>query len=536
MAANHQISDKKQDAVIQFFIAHPESFGKKWVDSFDRSKDKYDWLKKNWSTLEEDEDWIERFNSLSDFTKSKKQQLESTYEEYPHLGNLSKYRIDHILAKNDFTEDEMRDYYEYRAAKDAAEAEKDQKKIQEATDRYMQLQRSKDGSYFNSPTANEYARKAYIEGTPDPSILGIKLPAPQTQEVLGKTASVLDWLPYLSLISPALRRGQRVIAGELEEGLSGFHPIDEWKTTGVDYAAAIVPDIIERPGKLAISALKSKVRGLEGWPLLKKIEKRFDAGSGQAKQAQESAARDRSNTRVDLDKLSDADLEQLLKVTTDPTMKSDLEKYWQTRRNYVQTQMAREGAVETQLKQEAMGTETPEFRQFVDDMNAKLEDARFDMEKAGLDYNAHALNKTGELRMKSGEPGVQVFNADGSYNESLGNVPLKDVSNYIESQDVGGKGTALAAHALSAIGRKGSNSLIGGRFGKWDTFDPEAEVKKYNPQKDIDLVIKTDSKNWKIDEKPIDYYENPLVKAAYDQWVDDPNKTWEFRGWRREDK
>ena len=532
MSNSPQLTDKKKSVVRRFL---EENKGPEWVKSFDKAKDKYGWIKLNWDELEQSEAWVEKFSSLSDFTKSKKQQLESTYKEYPHLSNLSQYRINNILSKSDFTEDEMRDYYEYRAAKDAAEAEKDQKKVQEATDRYMKLQRSRDDSYFNQPLANEYARKAYIEGEPDASFLGIKVPAPQTQEVLGKTASVLDWLPGVSLISPALRRGQRIIAGEQEEGLSGVHPIDELSTTGLDYAGAIVPDIIERPGKLAISALKSKIRGLRDLPLLKKVEKRLDAGESVAKETREAAARDLDNAiHVKLDDLTDTELEKLLNETTDPVMKKDIEKYWQARRQYNSAREAREGAVEHQLNSEITNTETPEFREFVDEMDARLEDARFNMDKAGEDFSSNALKKTGELRMKSGKPDIQVFYPDGSYNESLGPVPLEDISKYLESQDVGGKGVALATQALKAGARKTSRSLVGGRFGQWNTFDPEADVKKYDPQRDIDMVIKTQSKNWKIDEKPADYDENPLVREAYDQWRVSPFKEWEYKSWRTE--
>lgn len=508
MSANPQISDKKQDAVIQFFISHPQSFGKKWVDSFDRSKDKYDWLKKNWSTLEEDEDWIEKFSSLSDFTKSKKQQLESTYKEYPHLGNLSQYRINNILSKSDFTEDEMRDYYEYRAAKDAAEAEKDQKKVQEATDRYMKLQRSRDDSYFNTPIANEYARKAYIEGTGDE----------WKQEILGKGASLFDWLPFVSLASPPMRQSQRIMSGE-EPAEVG---VPSWNTIR-DYGSALAPDILERPGKLVLGALKSVANKVAGRgaareiPVLTQIENRMNRNSGPVREARG----DFIISGQDLDKMSDEQLINFYNATKDPELKASIKKYYDERMRF-------DTALRNKEKGDFGGNEAL-AKQF----DEAAESARERMEVAARDFQEQHLNRTPEFELKGDMAQKDVF-TDGKLNEHYSGVPMETVAEYVKSHNYGGASAALVEKALNISSPKITRTLAGGRFGDWDMIDPEADVKNYDLQRDIDLVIKTQSKNWKIDEKPADYDENPLVREAYDQWRVSPFKEWEYKSWRTE--
>ncbi len=503
MSNSPQLTDKKKSVVRRFL---EENKGPEWVKSFDKAKDKYGWIKLNWDELEQSEAWVEKFDSLSDFTKSKKQQLESTYKEYPHLGNLSQYRINNILSKSDFTEDEMRDYYEYRAAKDAAEAENDQKKVQEATDRYMKLQRSRDDSYFNTPIANEYARKAYIEGTGDE----VK------QELLGKGASLFDWLPFVSLASPAMRQSQRIMAGEepAEVGIPS-------KKTAIDYGSALVPDIIERPGKLALGALKSAVNKIAGRgaareiPVLTQVENRMNRGSIEA----QNARNDILFGKFNLEDLDDAQIRELYNEVSDPKIKADIEAYWRSRREYNQAQMIRESA-----------EGNPQLTQTAEE---NLERARSEMERAATDYNLNARGREGELRIKGELADKPVF-SEGVFDERYADAPLSTINEYVKAQDKGGAGAALVEKALKFGSPKVIRSTAGGRLWNWDMIDPEADVKNYDPQRDIDLVIKTQSKNWKIDEKPADYDENPLVREAYDQWRVSPFKEWKYKSWRTE--
>ncbi len=122
-----------------------------------------EWLNKHWKQLEEFEYWNKNYSDVKDLTMPKEEQLAKVYTaNQKGFDSLSPAKLKTILASNDFTEQELRNYYKFREEQKKAVDKINQERYAEKSDEYNKATRSKEESYYNSPLANEYARKAYI--------------------------------------------------------------------------------------------------------------------------------------------------------------------------------------------------------------------------------------------------------------------------------------------------------------------------------------------------------------------------------------
>lgn len=490
MADKVKLTDKKYNEVYNFLNQYVQKDAANAFKKAHSEGREIEWLNKNWNRLEEYTPWTNSYSSIEDLTATPEKQLEQIYKKNPDYDKISPARMKNILDNNDVTEEQLKSYYEYNKAVADKLATDKADKLKEATNEYEQIERSKDDSYFNSPVANEYAREAYIKGNPTAALVN---------EISGKAAGLADFAPFpVSLAGPVIRTGQKLYAGKdvLTPG------------TLADFGGSFIPDMAEKPARFAYNSLKgvieSKVPKLGDWLPMKAIEARVL--KDESKKAQDIAKSDLDIMLTDLNKLSDNEIFKLYDKANDPKLKSQIEEYFKVRGNIANTRMIQSSPMVKSSK--GMEYINP------GKLDGELNDA---LNKAWEDYVKRMAKEQPTTELKAGIAKKEPF-IDDNLNPYYKDTPLSTISEYEASKVTPDLKASSIYNVMKYGGRKAARSMIGGRVGQWNTFDPEPKDNSKQLIKDITSVY---SEQWSPLEPPADYHTNPLIRAAYDEWYKD---------------
>ena len=474
-----------------------------------------DWLKNAWPKLEEYEAWTLKYSNVNDLTKSKEDQLKDIYNKNPNFSAISDARMKTILAGNDVTKQEIKDYYDFRAEQKKLVDKINKERYAKVNEEYTKANRAKDDSYFNSALANEYAREQYLKGNKTAAYIN---------EGLGKAAAAIDFAPApFSLVAPAIRLGQNIYSDQ---------PVSKLSTIA-DFGGAFIPDIAEKPAKMGWQYLKQgKLRNLFDSKTMKQIENRIKAADNQVA---ENAAKDLQLMKdVNLDNLTDTELYKLYNNVTTPEFKKSIEDYWKARAKRTEADYISEMPTEIANKAEGLTGAERAHELKKADVAAGMAKAERDAADEALTYAERraeylAKVKEPELQLKSGKlPQEEPLFVNGDFNSYYRNAPLNTISDYVESQIEPSKVNDAPYQILKLGGTKAARSGIGGRLGQWDMFNPEP---KDNRESNVNAVIRMFSDSWNLINKPEGYDTEPIIREAYDKWKASLPK-YEYKSWR----
>ena len=509
------ITEKKFNEVHNFIR---KNIGDKPAAGFDAAYKQgkaTEWLTKFWPKLEEYEAWTLKYSNVHDLTKSKEDQFKDIYNKNPNFSAISDARMKTILAGNDITKQEIKDYYDFRAEQKKLVDKINKERYAKVNEEYTQANRAKDDSYFNTPLANEYAREHYLKGHPIQA---------KINEVAGKAAVASDFLPLpLSLGGPLIRTAQKW-AADKDVGTPG---------TAADFAGAIIPDIAEKPAKMGWQYLKQgKFGKFFDSKRMKQIENRIKAADNQVA---ENAAKDLQLMKdVNLDNLTDTELYKLYNNVTTPEFKKSIEDYWKARAKRTEADYISEMPTEIANKAEGLTGAERAHELKKADVAAGMAKAERDAADEALTYAERraeylAKVKEPELQLKSGKlPQEEPLFVNGDFNSYYRNAPLNTISDYVESQIEPSKVNDALYQILKLGGTKAARSGIGGRLGQWDMFNPEP---KDNRESNVNAVIRMFSDSWNLINKPEGYDTEPIIREAYDKWKASLPK-YEYKSWR----
>lgn len=465
--ANKTLSDKKVNEIYNFIR---NNISKDAAEGFRKRDDKVQWIKDHWNDLEEFEAWTLKYSSVDDLTKPSIKVLEDIFNKNPDINAISEARMKTILNNNDISEKELRDYYNARYAQQEQLDKFNKERYNELNELSEEYKRANDNSYYNTPLANEYARKAYIQGDIDKA---------KWHEAAGKIAGVSDFVPFpFSLAGPMIRQYQRYDVGVEKPS---YIPSSE---TLLDYGSAIIPDIAERPAKLGLryakGALEKVLNKAGDTKLFKQLEN--IANAKDATSAAKAATRDKAliGELADMNKYSTEELLKFANSTDNPNIKNEIYKFIDARHS---------------------GQPLP----------------------TSIDLQ---LKELPSIELKANSPEVPVFK-NGSVDVRYQPVNASQLAEYQALQDRGGRIANILETGLNLGARKFARSGIRGDVfpTTWYDYKPE-----FNEDKAINEVIKMYSDGWQVDKLPSNYDE-PLIKAAYDKWLND-NKFNYIYNWR----
>ena len=464
---NKTLSDKKVNEIYNFIR---KNISKDAAEGFRKRDDKVQWIKDHWNDLEEFEAWTLKYSSVDDLTKPSTKVLEDIFNKNPDINAISEARMKTILDNNDISEKELRDYYKLRYAQQEQVDKFNKERYNELNELNEEYKRANDNSYYNTPIANEYARKAYIQGDIDKA---------KWHEVAGKIAGASDFAPFpISLAGPMIRQYQRYDAGVEKPS---YIPSTE---TLLDYGSAVIPDIAERPAKLGLryakGALEKVLNKAGDTKLFKQLEN--IAAAKDAASSAKAAMRDKAliGDLADMNKYSTEELLKLANSTDNPNIKNEIYKFIDARNS---------------------GQPLP----------------------TSIDLQMKELPS---IELKANSPEVPVFK-NGSVDVRYQPVNASQLAEYQALQDRGGRIANILETGLNLGNRKFARSGIRGDVfpTTWYDYKPE-----FNEDKAINEVIKMYSDGWQVDKLPSNYDE-PLIKAAYDKWLND-NKFNYIYNWR----
>ena len=456
-------------------------FGSEWANSFDKSKDKARWFRDNQDALLTNDQFVRNYD-IDALQGVYSKAMESIYNRYPDYSKLTENQIKRFESSSNQSREELKKYYKFREdQKKAVNKFNDERyKEIEATRKESERAKEFDDSFYNKYLGNEYAREHYIKGHPIQA---------RINEIAGKAAGIADFLPApLSLGGPAIRSAQKWAADKDVMTVG----------TAMDLAGAFIPDAVEKPAKFAWQYLKQGKFGkyLEA-PWAKQLEARIKKSDNKA--AQEAANDIKLTKGLDVDKLTDEQIENIYKQIKTPEIKKSIEDYWKAKRSVDEARQFAEmpnGIAEAIAERELPATE----------------DALITAERKA-DYLAKVNKPLLEVRSRN-LPKDQPLMVNGDFNTYYKDVPLKDIIDYRESQVVPNLKDEALYQILKLGGRKAARATIGAH--KWDEINYKPN---YNEDKAINEIINMYSDDWKYG-KPSNY-NDPLIKAAYDKWLDD---------------
>jgi hypothetical protein len=500
MSSKVRLTDKKFNEVYNFINKYVDRDAAAAFNSAYKQEREIEWLNKFWNKLEEYTPWTNTYTSIEDLTASPDKVLEQIYNKNPEYDKISEARMKNILDNNDITEEQLKAYYKFRKEQSDAIAKFNEDRYKAASDEYSQIERSKDDSYYNSPLANEYAREAYIKGNKDDALL---------HEIAGKAAGVADFTPFpVSLAGPILRTAQKVYADKpaLTAG------------TAADFAGAIIPDVAEKPARMAYNYGKSFIERLApragDSKIMKALEARVNAAD--ASKLQDIAKNDLNIMNTNLDMLTDKQLLDIYDKVSNPAIKSKLEAYFNARGKRAKAQAVLESDM-VQSNNAAKRLAQDNIKQADDAVNA-----------ANADFIKTSAQELPTTELKAGIQKVEPF-VDDNVVSYFGTTPLSTLSEYYKSKVQPSKVADVLYNSMLLSGRKAARSGIGGRLGQLNTFDATPTD---NSDKIIKDVISMYSKEWSPTNVPANYNE-PLIKAAYDTWRNDlMNRSFYEAEWR----
>lgn len=477
--------------------------GPEWGAGFDSSKNKAKWFLDNEEALITNDNFVKNYD-IDALINVDSKKMKSMHTKQPDFNKLSENQIKRFTASTNISEDELKKYYDFENDRIAKMKEFNDARYAELDKQRREGERAKDKSYYTSPLANEYARKAYIQG--DKDLAG-------KQEFLGKTAAVSDFAPFpVSLMGPIIRTSQKYHAGD-----------DVWNMgTLADFGGAVIPDIIEKPAKVGLQLLKGKAGRVisKATPVKKaeeNLERRFAKEEFEA--GQKAAAEQKALMDVDISKVPDTDLATRYDLIKDPNVKQKLADVRQTRIEFREAQNLDKT------------TNLPKYE--INDIVDQAYERKLRAEEA---YKNTVDKLRPEMEIKAGQPKFDVDmdkleivkqtpyvrNAEGElvFNPYYKDVPLSEMNTYGRNMTYKPSMLDNAVYTgLTLGGRKTERSLIGGRFGKMNEFEYDPKYDEDKALKEIETMY---SNEWKND-KPANYNE-PMIKAAYDRWLEEQRR------------
>lgn len=448
--SDKQINSIKRD--LQFWL------GDEYAISFDRSKDKAKWFLANQDALLTNDQFVKKYD-IDALISVDTKPMESLYNRYPNFDKLTENQIKRFTNSTDISKDELKKFYDFENKSKARNAKYNEERYKELDKDRQEAERANDSSYYTSPLANEYARKAYIQGDLDKA---------KWHEAAGKIAGAADFAPFpISLAGPMIRQYQRYDIGEEKPS---YIPSTE---TLFDYGSSVIPDIAERPAKLGLrfakGALEKVLNKAGDTKLFKQLEN--IAKAKDAERAAKAAVRDKAliDELGDMNKFSTEELLKFANSTDNPTIKNEIYKFIDARHS---------------------GQPLP----------------------TSIDLQMKELPS---IELKANQAEVPLFK-NGSVDLRYQPVNASQLAEYQALQDRGGRIANLLETGLNLGTRKFARSGIRGDIAPstWYEYKPD-----YNKDKAVDEVIKMYSNDWKYG-RPSNYNE-PLIKEAYDKWLND---------------
>ena len=473
--SDKQINSIKRD--LQIWI------GDEAAKSFDASKDKAKWFQVNQDALLTNDQFVKKYD-IDALISVDTKPMESLYNRYPNFDKLTENQIKRFTNSTDISKDELKKYYDFANKTKERNAKYNEERYKELDKNRQEAERAKDG-YYNTPVANEYARKHYIQGHTNQALVN---------EIAGKTAAVADFgPPLISLAGPTIRTAQKWAADEdvLTPG------------TLADFGGSALGFVGKIPGiKQAIQGTTGKIANLLTRSKNPRAQEIANVINKKAIAEEEAMARrELANLKQvgDLDKLTQDELYKLYNSTVDPVLKSNIEKVHKARQEL-------EYAREIQGHPNVAGKDEV-ANQAADNVllkDAALEQANNNATKNMADYEAYLQAKSGDIN----------FSPYGDIPSFFKDVPMEVIAEqYARKQKPSFLSKALGEGILG-IGRKTTGQTIAHR--NWNEIDYKPD---YNEDKAINEIIRLYSNDWKYG-KPSNYNE-PLIKAAYDKWLND---------------
>ena len=103
-----------QQTINKIYNLLKKNFNNEWADSFDNASDKSAWLLRNRDILETSNSWNKNFK-IEDLLKSSKSSMESIYNTYSNLEDISPERLTQLTNAHNITKEEIKKYYDMRA-------------------------------------------------------------------------------------------------------------------------------------------------------------------------------------------------------------------------------------------------------------------------------------------------------------------------------------------------------------------------------------------------------------------------------------
>lgn len=483
------LTDKKFNKINNFLNTYIDPQAAKLFKAAHKNGKDIEWLKQNWELLEEYEPWTRTYNSIDDLTVSPEKQKEQIYNANPDFSKISKARLKTILDEGDFTEEQLKNYYDLRKAQTKLNDEFNQERYKEIETNRKEAERAKDNSYYTGSIANEYAKKHYIKGHPNQAIVN---------EIAGKIAAGADFLPFpYSLGGPAIRSTQKWAA---DEPVLNAHTALDWGAGSLGFLGKIpgVKDFARTTtSKLADILLKGKGKNTQ--------EIKSVVNAKLLKEQQERAARELDNIARSLDDMSDRSLIELEATTDNPILKANIKSLRKAKGEHQAAEIARGNP--------KVANNDVAASKAADVAASKAAEYDKALHKTIID----AAEQQPTLEVKANRvKGNQVYGYEGdpdALQPYFRNVPGEDIVRYEQANMDPKWYNTLIGKSILAAERKAVNNSVAGR--RWNEIDYKPN---YNEDKAINEVINMYRNDWLRNGKPANY-DDPLIKAAYDKWV-----------------
>ena len=455
--SDKQINSIKRD--LQIWL------GDEAAKSFDASKDKAKWFLVNQDALLTNDQFVKKYD-IDALISVDSKPMESLYNRYPNFDKLTDNQIKRFTNSTDISKEDLNRYYDMREEQTKAVQKYNEDRWAEIDKARNEAQRAEDKSYYSSPLANEYARKAYIQGDLDKA---------KWHEAAGKIAGAADFAPFpVSLIGPMIRQYQRYDIGEEKPS---YIPSSE---TLMDYGSAVIPDIAERPAKLGLRYAKGALERVFNKAGDTKLFKQLEniANAKDAELVTKAAERDKAliGELGDMNKYSTEELLKFANSTDNPNIKSEIYKFIDARHS---------------------GQPLPN----------------------SMDLQMKELPA---VELKANQPAVPVFN-NGAVDIRYQPVNASVIADYQALQDKGGRIANMLETGLNIGARKFARSGIRGDIvpSTWYEYKPD-----YNEDKVVDELKRTYGPTFSINERP--NTNDPLINKAYDEWYKENKYNWDI--------
>lgn len=488
---NKQLSQTTINKIYNYLL---NEYGVETATNFDEAEDKAAFLVRNRETLETDPKWNRNFK-IEDLLKSNKSAMENIYNTYSNIDDITPERMTQLTNAYDISKEDLKKYYDMRAEQSKAVQKYNEERWAEIDKARNEAQRAGSKSYYNTPIANEYARKAYIQGNKVAAL---------AHEVAGKAAAVADFAPPpASYIGPVIRGVQRIVSKDSLDA-------NDYKDMALDVGGASVGLVGKIPGaKEVLRGTTGKIANILSRSKNKKAQEIANVVNKKAIAEERELAKaelKRLSEVGNLDNLSNDQLIELYNTTTDQIIKSELSKVWKARQDVEHARVI--------ASHPSVAGNSQAASKAADDVVIKAaeeEQAYMDALKRAADYQA-------ELEAKSGKV---AFNEYGDIPTAYHNVPLDVISEqYIRQTEPSFMAKAIGEGILGA-GRKVGGQSVAHR--QWNEIDYKPD---YNEDKAIDELKRTYGPTFSINERP--NTDDPLINKAYDEWYKDNQYNWDI--------